>query len=118
MIDSPYPPHLSAFTSIHVPASASSCLPAFLQTVGRRALTLLEAAGGAGMRSVWGDGHAGARAAGMGRDPASYEDFFYIYGGEALAEELEALANECSHACNRSRSKLEGGHAPLQGCLC
>ncbi len=40
--------------------------------------------------------------------PVTPQDFFYIYGGEQLAEEVNNLSNECSHLCNKSRSKLEG----------
>lgn len=43
--------------------------------------------------------------------PLRSQDFFYIYGGEQLAEEVAGLANECAHLVNRSRSRLEGeGH--------
>ncbi|GFR52412.1 hypothetical protein Agub_g14984, partial [Astrephomene gubernaculifera] len=59
-----------------------------------------------GRRRIWGE-EADARAADMGREPASFQDFFYIYGGEQLAEEVTHLANECAHLCNKSRSKLE-----------
>ncbi|GLI62012.1 hypothetical protein VaNZ11_004587 [Volvox africanus] len=83
-----------------------------LETVGRTAMVLLEevtgvGAGHPGRRRIWGE-EADARAADMGREPSSFQDFFYIYGGEQLAEEVNNLSNECAHLCNKSRSKLEG----------
>lgn len=42
--------------------------------------------------------------------PPPSQDFFYIYGGEQLSEEVDKLSNECSHLCNKSRAKLEGEH--------
>ncbi|EFJ49044.1 hypothetical protein VOLCADRAFT_120813 [Volvox carteri f. nagariensis] len=84
-----------------------------LETVGRTAMVLLEEVAGVGggghpgRRRIWGE-DADARAADMGREPSSFQDFFYIYGGEQLAEEVNNLSNECSHLCNKSRSKLEG----------
>ncbi|GLC49005.1 hypothetical protein PLESTB_000172200 [Pleodorina starrii] len=85
-----------------------------LEKVGRTAMVLLEEVAGVGgggglpgRRRIWGE-EADARAADMGREPASFQDFFYIYGGEQLAEEVNNLSNECAHLCNKSRSKLEG----------
>ncbi|KXZ51050.1 hypothetical protein GPECTOR_14g37 [Gonium pectorale] len=92
-----------------------------LETVGRTAMVLLEEVAGvggpAGRRRIWGE-EADARAADMGRDPSTFQDFFYIYGGEQLSEELAGLSNECAHLLNRSRSKLEGDQqTALDGAL-
>ncbi|KAG2432012.1 hypothetical protein HYH02_013083 [Chlamydomonas schloesseri] len=82
-----------------------------LERVGRTAMTLLEEVAGvsaaqAGRRRIWGE-EADARAADMGHEPSNFKDFFYIYGGEQLSEEVDKLSNECSHLCNKSRAKLE-----------
>ena len=69
------------------------------QSVGRTALGLIEDVAG----------QYRGPAAIDSPEPASFEDFFYTYGGVQLSEELEDLANECSRTCNKSRSKLEGG---------
>jgi hypothetical protein len=42
---------------------------------------------------------------------ASFQDLFEAFGGRAVCEELEELANECARTCNRSRACLEGARA-------
>ncbi len=50
-----------------------------------------------------------AAAAAFFKDPESFEEFFSLYGGQQLHEELMQLSNECARTCNRSRAKLEPG---------
>ena len=52
----------------------------------------------------------GAHAAPLRPPPPIFrpQDFFYIYGGEQLLEEVDELCNECAQLCNKSRARLEG----------
>jgi len=42
-------------------------------------------------------------------DPETFEDFFELYGGLMLVDELSASANAAAHSLNRARCVLQGG---------
>lgn len=75
-----------------------------LETVGRTAMGLVE-----GVMVEGSDGNGGG---GVG-DEHSFEHYFYISGGREACEELEALTNDCSRLCNRTRSQLEAEQKAL-----
>ncbi|GMH37158.1 hypothetical protein BSKO_05031 [Bryopsis sp. KO-2023] len=66
-----------------------------LETVGRRAIALLDASPGDGI---------GEKEA---EEAVSFDSSFYIYGGQQHWEALEGICNECAKECNRTRAILD-----------
>jgi hypothetical protein len=84
----------------HIVCRAQECdLVAHLQSLGLSAMGLLE--GGDGGGHVGG----GAREDQDQDIDATFEQCFYICGGQQSFEELEALGNEAARICNRARSR-------------
>lgn len=50
-----------------------------------------------------------ALVAGCRPEDATFEQCFYMAGGQAALEEVEALGNEASRLCNRARRNLSPG---------
>ncbi|GAX75250.1 hypothetical protein CEUSTIGMA_g2695.t1 [Chlamydomonas eustigma] len=75
-----------------------------LESVGRTAFVLLEeVAGQYAHSSALRSSHL------IEEEPKTFEDFFSLYGGIQLCDEVTALSNECAKTCNKSRSRLDDG---------
>mmetsp|Transcript_24482 Transcript_24482/g.53488 ORF Transcript_24482/g.53488 Transcript_24482/m.53488 type:complete len:850 (-) Transcript_24482:513-3062(-) len=72
-----------------------------LETVSRTALGLLEEVANQYVGRPQDASNQGPS------EPASFDDFFHLYGGQQLCDEVQDLSNECARVCNKSRARLE-----------